>query len=335
MAAPDDAPTAVGAAPGRSVSTGPVLPELRVWRALRHELAQGRLAVLVVVVAHTGSSPGRTGWLMAVGRGGWLAGTTGGGAAEAQVVSLAVDLSSEPEPDPRLVTQTHRSGSANASGLLCGGEQVLALVPVTRDSAPALAAVDAALTRGDRVSWTITPNGWTLGETGVDGLTRDGGGWAFAQISGPSHRVVLVGAGHVGSALARALVPLGFRVNVVDERPGAAVRLEGLAHDIVECRYEDVRNVVHPSERTFVVIATHAPDRDAAAVAALAAVPVGYLGVLGSRAKLAHLPDVSHLVAPMGLPIGSHTPEEIAVSVAAQLVAARTRHREAAPGSAA
>ncbi|MGB7963508.1 MAG: XdhC family protein [Propionicimonas sp.] len=330
MATPDDAPAAVGL--GRGSPTGPVLPELRVWRALRRELAQGRPAVLVVVVAHTGSSPGRTGWLMAVGRGGWLAGTTGGGAAEAQVVTGAVDLLAEPEPVSRLVTQTHRTGTANASGLLCGGEQVMALIRVTPDSAHALAAVDAALTRGDTVSWTVTPNGWTLGATAADGFL-DGRGWAFVQTSGPSHQVVLVGAGHVGSALARVLVPLGFRVRVVDERPGAAVRLADFAHDLVERRYEDVRAVIQPSERTFVVIATHAPDRDAAAVAALADVPLGYFGVLGSQAKLAHLPDVSHLVAPMGLSIGSHTPEEIAVSVAAQLVAVRTRHRGATPRS--
>ncbi len=334
MARPDDAPSPA-AGPGRSVATGPVLPERRVWRALRHELTQGRPAVLVVVVAHTGSSPGRTGWLMAVGRGGWLAGTTGGGAAEAQVVSWVVDLLREPEPAPRLVNQTHRSGAANASGLLCGGEQVVALIPLATASAAQLGHVDAALTRGDTVTWTITPHGWTLGGTGDDGFTRDGRGWVHTQTSGPSHRVVVVGAGHVGSALARVLVPLGFKVSVVDERPGAAVRLADLAHDVVVVPYENLRAVVTPSERTFAVIATHAPDRDAAAVAALADVALGYLGVLGSRAKLAHVPDVPHLVAPMGLPIGSHTPEEIAVSVAAQLVAARSRTQGVPPGSAA
>lgn len=312
---------------------GSVLPELAVWRALRGELAEGRPSALVVVVAHSGSSPGRTGWLMAVGRDGWLAGTTGGGAAEAQVVGQAAELLRDPRPVPRLVTQTHRNGAEHPSGLLCGGDQVLALVPLARAASVPLSVIDSALTRGDSAAWTISPQGWIPGATGADGFTQDGGGWVYTQTSGPSHRVVLVGAGHVGAALARSLVRLGFQVIVVDERPGAAARLADDAHAVAERPYEDLAAVVSAGERTFVVIATHAPDRDAAAVAALAQVSVGYLGVLGSRAKLAHLPDLTRLVAPAGLPIGSHTPEEIAVSIAAQLVAIRAGHRGATPVS--
>ena len=308
-----------------------LLPELRVWRALAAEVARGRPAVLVAVVSHTRSSPGRTGWLMAVGSGGWLAGTTGGGAAEEQAIQEATVLLVEVEPKHRLLTQTHRTGSEHASGLLCGGEQVLALVPLAPSCADRLTVLDRALTRGDTGTWTISPDGLRLGGTSI-GFTEDGDGWSFTQVSGPTHHVVVVGAGHVGEALARTLVPLGFRVSVVDERPGAAARLADLAHDVVEQRYEQLAAVVPVGERTLVAIATHAPDRDAAAVAALADVPLGYLGVLGSRAKLAILTPQAQIRAPMGLPIGSHTPEEIAVSVAAELVALRTQ-RGATPVS--
>lgn len=87
--------------------------------------------------------------------------------------------------------------------------------------------------------------------------------------------------------------------------------------------------MVPAGDRTFVVGAAHAPDRDVAAVAALGGVRLGYLGVPGSRAKLAQLPGHPCLEAPMGLPIGSHTPEEIAVSVAARLVGVRSDHAPA------
>lgn len=308
-----------------------LLPELRVWRALAAEVAQGLPAVLVAVVAHAGSSPGRTGWLMAVGRGGWLAGTTGGGAAEEQAIQRASGLLAQGEPKHRLLTQTHRTGSEDASGLLCGGEQVLALVRLTPSCAALLATLDRALTRGDTSSWTISPDGLRPGGSNVE-FTQDDDGWSYTQVSGPTHHVVVVGAGHVGQALARTLIPLGFRVSVVDERPGAAARLADLAHDVVEQPYEQLAAVVPVGERTLVAVATHAPERDAAAVAALGDLPLGYLGVLGSRAKLATLTGAAHLRAPMGLPIGSHTPEEIAVSVAAELVALRTQ-RGATPVS--
>ncbi len=63
---------------------------------------------------------------------------------------------------------------------------------------------------------------------------------------------------------------------------------------------------------------------DDAAVAALAGTPLGYLDVLGTPSKLAHLPGRPELEVPTGMPIGSHTPDEIAVSVAARLVAVRS-----------
>lgn len=304
---------------------GPVLPELRVWRALSEESSRGRPAVLAVVVSHAGSSPGRTGWLMAVGVDGWLAGTTGGGSAEAQIVDRSFDLLREPSPMPILVTQTHRRGVAEASGMVCGGQQVVALAPVPSTRGAELDDIRTALARGQQVAWSLTADGWTLNAATADGFGTHAQGWAFGRTAGPSHRVVVVGAGHVGSALARVLVPLSFRVSVVDERPGAAARLTDFAHETAECPYENLPALVTPSERTFVTVATHASDRDVAAISALAGVAVGYLGVIGSRAKLAHLPVVPHLVAPMGLSIGSYSAEEIAVSVAAQLVAARAR----------
>jgi xanthine dehydrogenase accessory factor len=261
---------------------------------------------------------------MVVGANGWLAGTTGGGTAEARIIAQAVDLLHAADPTACLVTQTHRAGSAQASGMVCGGEQAVALVPGGLEWGAPLGRLDSVLAAGGSLAWTISPRAWTLGRAGVDGFSTDAQGWAFTHVSGPSHRVVVVGAGHVGSALARVLVPLGFRVGVVDERRGAAARLASQAHETAECPYEELRTAIASGERTFVAIATHASDRDAAAVAALAGLTLGYLGILGSRAKIAHLPDPPELlVAPMGMAIGSHTPEEIAVSIAAQLIAAR------------
>lgn len=300
-------------------------PDLAVWRALRAELDAGRPAALAVVVGHEGRSPGRAGQVLAVGRAGRLAGTTGGGPAEDAVVAAALGLVRDPDGmGVRLLTQTHRRGAADASGLLCGGQQRVAVVRLGSDAAAGIGRVEAALTRGNSAIWTVSDAGWRLG----DAVGSPGERWSSTHTSGPSHRVVIVGAGHVGTALAPLLVGLGFRVTVVDERPGAADRLLGGVHEVATLPYEDLAGVVPPGDRTFVVVAAHAPDRDAAAVAALAGVRLGYLGVLGTPAKLAGLPARAAAPAvevPAGVPVGSHTPEEIAVSVAARLVAVRAR----------
>jgi xanthine dehydrogenase accessory factor len=138
--------------------------------------------------------------------------------------------------------------------------------------------------------------------------------------------VHVVGGGHVGAALAPLLVGLGFRVVVVDERPGIALAAIP-AHERLRLRYELLGTVVPPGPTSLVTIAAHDHERDRAALEAVLGLQLGYLGLLGSRAKLQHLvggrtmPPWCH--APMGVPIGSSTPAEIAVSVAAALVAVR------------
>ena len=280
------------------------LPELLVCQALLGELDRGRPTVVAAVVSHTDGSPGRTGWIMAVGQDGWLAGTVGGGAAEETAVRRSLALLDAGAARTVRLTQTHRPDAEHASGLLCGGEQLLALAPLADASRHGLRAAIDALERGERFTWSPAED--------------------VSVMLGPTHRVVVVGAGHVGQALAPLLVRLGFRVDVIDERAGAAARLQGAAHAVHTLAYEDLADVVPPGEDTFVVVATHAPDRDVAAVAALAGTPLAYLGVLGTPSKLANLPGRPELEVPAGLPVGSHTPNEIALSVAARLVALRS-----------
>lgn len=280
------------------------LPELLVCQALLGELDRGRPTVVAAVVSHTHGSPGRTGWIMAVGQDGWLAGTVGGGAAEETAVRRSLALLDAGAARTVRLTQTHRPDAEHASGLLCGGEQLLALAPLADASRHGLRAAIDALERGERFTWSPAED--------------------VSVMLGPTHRVVVVGAGHVGQALAPLLVRLGFRVDVIDERAGAAARLQGAAHAVHTLAYEDLADVVPPGEDTFVVVATHAPDRDVAAVAALAGTPLAYLGVLGTPSKLANLPGRPELEVPAGLPVGSHTPNEIALSVAARLVALRS-----------
>ncbi len=137
----------------------------------------------------------------------------------------------------------------------------------------------------------------------------------------------VIGAGHVGSALGGLLVGLDFRVVLVDERPGLPVD-DTAAHERLVRPYEELARVVVAGPTSFAAIMTHSHERDAVALAALEPLELGYLGLLGSRAKVRRIvgdretPPWFH--APMGVPIGSTTPAEIAVSIAAEMVAVRS-----------
>jgi xanthine dehydrogenase accessory factor len=258
---------------------------------------------------------------MAVGPAGVLAGTIGGGAAEAGLVETVVGRMRSGDLHPQRVLLEHREGAVDASGMICGGSQTVVVSPIGDRDRPDLAAVVEALSAGRRIEWSVDPQGWCVAaEPGAD--------WVQRLCSGPTHSVHVIGAGHIGRALSRILVDLDFRVVVIDERPGLLDAGVDAAHERIPVPYERLARVVTQGPDSYVAIMTHSHERDAVALSALERLDLGYLGLLGSRAKVRRIvgeramPAWFH--APMGLPIGSTTPTEIAVSIAAQMVAVRS-----------
>ncbi len=151
----------------------------------------------------------------------------------------------------------------------------------------------------------------------------------------PLPRVCVIGAGHVGFHTARLASLVGFAVTVVDDRSSFAdpARFPDAEHvevaDIPEWLTE-----APVSPRDYLVIVTRGHREDLAAVRAAVSREVAYVGLIGSRAKIARLyamleadgvaPERLRAIhAPIGLDIGAVTPEEIAVSIVAELVAHR------------
>jgi xanthine dehydrogenase accessory factor len=151
----------------------------------------------------------------------------------------------------------------------------------------------------------------------------------------PSPELYIVGAGHVGFHLARLAHEVGFLVHVVDDREKFANR-DRFPH-AAEVVTEDIPTWI---ERTalpphaYVVIVTRGHNNDLDALRALAPRDLRYLGLIGSRAKVARIYDalvaeampadfLRQVHAPIGLDIGAVTPQEIAVSILAELIAVK------------
>ena len=150
----------------------------------------------------------------------------------------------------------------------------------------------------------------------------------------PIPDLYLIGAGHVAQHLARVATPAGFRTHVVDDREKFANRerfpdAEGIVVDAIPewlSRSSLPRNA-------YVVVVTRGHRHDFEALRMLATRDLRYLGLIGSKAKVKRLYDLlvneipaeclSRIHAPIGLDIGAITPEEIAVSILAELIAVR------------
>ena len=168
------------------------------------------------------------------------------------------------------------------------------------------------------------------------GLICGGQMEVFIEPIAPPPDVYVVGAGHVGYHVARLAALVGFRVHVLDDREkfANAERFPDAAEVVVDAIPDWLAAAAIPRSAA-VVIVTRGHRHDLAALRAVVGRHLHYVGLIGSRAKLARLFEVlrtEHGIAdevlarvhgPIGLDIGAVTPEEIAVSIVAELIAAR------------
>jgi len=155
--------------------------------------------------------------------------------------------------------------------------------------------------------------------------------------SGPA--VVIIGAGHVGRAVAGIAVQSGFSVTLADDR-----RLEETGADTVCCRPDAFFQDLPVFKTTFIVICTRSHSVDYEVLQQALATPAEYIGLLGSRRKKESFfsrleqsdvaeKDLARIITPVGLDIGAQTPQEIGVSIVAQLIALFRESTEVQPES--
>jgi xanthine dehydrogenase accessory factor len=167
------------------------------------------------------------------------------------------------------------------------------------------------------------------------GMACGGSAEVFLERVGPGDRLVIFGAGHVGLALARLAVTVGFLPELVDDRPEACeAALQAGVGSVHPCdpEYREGVPSIDPSCSIAIVTRCHRTDR--LALRRVADAPCRYLGLIGSKRKKQVVLDqlredgvtdeqLARIRCPIGLPLGGNTPEEIAVSIVAELLQTR------------
>lgn len=294
-----------------------------------------RVAMATLVGAR-GGSPRPLGAKLFVGEGGRLLGSVSiGGCVDARVVEHGERLLRENRAER--VTVVVDDVEAVELGLACGAEFDLVIEPVRLDAAdPTVDAYTSAtrIARSGReafVSTTLT-NGKPVRSVSEQGSesTRE----AFVERIAAADTLVLVGATDVAAALARFASELGLRVIVVDGRERYATKERFASADevLVGMPSELVRP--HLVAGAFVVLASHDYKYELPILREALRSPVRYVGMLSGRKRADGVrallredglsdDEISRLRAPIGLDIGGREPGEIALSIAAQLIAVR------------
>lgn len=152
-------------------------------------------------------------------------------------------------------------------------------------------------------------------------------------------KLILFGGGHVARAIAPLALNAGFQVTVCDNRDGFAVESYFPECSHFTGSYLDFISNLSVDLGTYIIILTHGHTHDLECLREVIHLPSAYLGMIGSKAKVAHCYNqlaeegveqnlFERIHAPVGLDIGAETPEEIAVSIIAEIIAARSGRHE-------
>ena len=151
----------------------------------------------------------------------------------------------------------------------------------------------------------------------------------------PPHELIILGGGHVAKSLGDLGKMLGYTITVVDDREEFVTEKRFPQADIrLYCSFDDLAENLSPGPRTSVVIVTRGHLHDWNCLRQMLKYPLQYLGVIGSRRKVAILrekmlaegypeTECNRVYMPIGIDIGAQTPEEIAISIAAELIKVR------------
>lgn len=306
--------------------------ETEVLRTAADWLEAGREVALVTVARTWGSSPRPAGSLMVMERGGGWEGSVSGGCVETDLLNRyrQGELAG---PAPSVVDYGADPERAGRLGLPCGGR--LELVVEGLHSAEPLRALLQAASAGERMVRQLCLN------TGEVSLYPAGEDSAFRyepdtlwNVFGPDWSMLLVGAEAVTRHVGRIALAMDYTVTVCEPREGRRARWSEPGLRIFSGMPDDaVHSLAYP-RRAVVVTLAHAPQLDDMALMEALRLPLFYVGALGSRrsssarrARLQQLgitpAQLEDLHAPVGLPIGSRSPAEIALSVMAEITALR------------
>jgi xanthine dehydrogenase accessory factor len=347
-------------------------------KQLTNALDDGREAILCQVVETKGSTPQKAGAMMLVDPDGGQVGTLGGGCVEAEVKQKAIRRIGQSGVELHTFILDH--DYAWADGLICGGKMVIlaealrgveasAYYRAYREQLEAGAGfTEAVATDPERCGAEELGSRFLFDADGrfVAGMPdREApiglveelkplaerprpqvrGGLAFLPTL-PRIRLVIVGAGHVGHAVADLAARADFDVWVIDDRRQYcnAERFP-MAERLIVGPIEETLAGLDVTPMTYALIVTRGHGHDQEALYYLAPTPAAYVGLIGSKRKIRMIFEglrdmgiaesaLERVSAPVGLDIGSESVPEIAVSIVAELIARRNLGLRTKPAAA-
>jgi xanthine dehydrogenase accessory factor len=310
--------------------------ETALWNFILKTIDSEKKIVLLIVSESSNSSPGKQGFKMAVTEDAKMIGTIGGGIMEKDLVDYSVNLLQGKET--RLIKKLHHSNKTNyeKSGLICGGYQTIIFSVLEKSHIQLIENILSFINQKQNGKLSIKPDKIEYLHTEeiqpIAFNYKSDEDWEYAENIGLPLIAYIAGGGHVGLAVSRIMKSLGFYVIVFDHRQDVyIIEQNKFADEIIICKYEEIGNKIIESERSYIVIVTpmHAGDKDT--LKSVINKNVKYIGMMGSHRKIKSIFDaliqggidgelLKKVHTPIGIEIQAESPEEIAISIAAEII---------------
>ena len=316
--------------------------------------------ILVSAVGGEGSAPRKVQSHMLIDAAGYVCGTVGGGAVEGNSIAHAKVLLEKQESGLKVFELYEHA--AEDIGMICGGRVSVHFKWIASDDSDMRQVAQAVVcaVESGRDAWLIVDLA-THNCSFCDGNRQVGcrvpdqiashlnaGACTFmyndsqfyAEQLSYSDRVYIFGGGHVAQALVPMLAAVDFRCVVIEDREEFCQKaLFAQAQEVLLLHETDWKDALVIGENDCICIMTRGHSNDLACQAFALKTHASYIGVIGSRRKIAAVnaqlrgmgfddAQIARIITPIGLEIGAVTPAEIAVSITAQMIAHRASRRK-------
>lgn len=314
------------------------MKEIHIWNFIYDHISKNEDVILVAVVSHGKGSPGKTGFKMALSKRGNSVGSIGGGIMEYNILKNNLSLLKRNVNVREIETLYHNkaSGTKHQSGLICAGSQTNFTITLTKKNSVVVSKIIKSLKEQTPGKIILSMKGIEFQK--VNGSFDetisffDGNNWRYEQFTGGKNCALIIGGGHVGLAVSKVFSMLDFYVIVFDSRRDLKTMKEiDCADKKITGQYKNLGSIVPKNKNCYVIIVTTGFESDKEALKAVIPLNVKYIGLMGTKNKIRKIfneavkdgiskKQLQSVHAPIGIDIGSDTPEEIAVSIAAEII---------------
>ncbi|MEO6732091.1 MAG: XdhC family protein [Ferruginibacter sp.] len=317
--------------------------QLPAWQLIQKNLQQNIEIMLLYVLESKGSSPGRQGFMMAVNASGEMSGSLGGGIMEHKFVEMAKAKLKQRTEEISIHHQLHdKQAAKNQSGMICSGEQTIFLYTVQSKDAGVIGSLIQSFQQNENGTLQLSPQGISFSESvpvtdySLDIQSEEA--FIYTEKTGYKNHLFIIGGGHCALALSKLMSEMNFYIHLFDDRTGLhTIEQNHFVHEknIVD-DFSVLSQMIPPGNNIYVVIMTVGYRTDKVALKSLLGKDFKYFGILGSKFKIDKMFSgmqqegidrgiLDSIHAPVGLSIKSETPEEIAVSIAAEIIQAKNQ----------